>query len=157
MSIVSLLILIGIVTSIVSSFKESAKKADNKTREKRNASKGGILNKIPFEKLETYVSEDIVNEFKGYVGYQEKTKVDNSYNKNASGETLHKKSTRKKKKKVDKKVDKFYVNEKNTVINTINITPKKKRRRKNPFEFTENPVTNAIIASEILGKPKCKK
>ncbi|MEF9934132.1 hypothetical protein [Clostridium sp.] len=80
------------------------------------------------------------------------------------------KKKKKKKSKIKEAIDKPYNKEKvaynEKVVKTLNYTigngyaeddaPPKKRVKKNPFNYTKNPIANAVIASEILSKPKCK-
>ncbi|MEG0641694.1 MAG: hypothetical protein RR515_03765 [Clostridium sp.] len=151
MNFITILIIIGIVGSIVDSLKSAAKKADeevvfNRQKESKITS---LINKIPLDKVEKYMNEDLLNGIKGFRGKD--TQLSNKANDSNinSGDN---------KPKIEKNKKSEYITP------TVNIEIKKpqfnetsKIKKKNPFEITDNPIANAIIAAEIIGKPKCRR
>lgn len=154
-----LIIIIGIIGSVFDKVKKSR---DDDTHKKNSGAIGSFLKKIPIDKLEGYVDNELLDDVREVIGQKKKEPYDKpqnniefmeqtAYNQEVVNNPVKKKKKKKSnfnKKDIDKKV---------IVHTTTNISKPKNNKKKNPFELTKNPVTNAIIASEILGKPKCKK
>ncbi|KMT22716.1 hypothetical protein [Clostridium cylindrosporum] len=135
MSIASLLIIIGIIGSIVEAFKKES--AKNNQNIKRRPKVNPVNNKRDNTPL-----NDFDNDLMHQNVYTEETK-NLKVNKN---------------KRKKPKIEEVYA-EVNDLDSKKSYENKESfpNEKKNPFALTDNPVTNAIIASEILGKPMCKR
>lgn len=144
MNFTLLLVIIGVVGYLYETFSNAAKEGDKKAKEYRK----GVSD-----------SRDIfANEFE----------VLDSPPIHIRQERPKKKKKKKVKKEIEnineEKVEDIFYKESLKTLNynlgreDIRKSPSKKSKtRKNPFNYTKNPLTNAVIASEILSKPKCKR
>lgn len=108
-----------------------------------------VFNKIPIDAIEKNMNPDVVDDIKEYIDYKD-VYEEPVYLEDEEDEDIT---------VVYDEVYSDYSDEdtKRDINNFKNKTYKKKSKKKNPFALTNNTVTNAIIASEILNKPKCKK
>ncbi len=169
MDLISLLVLIGIIGSVYDKFKKASRdaeshKGNSREGQTQDTSKRSIFERL--EKLGDYIEEEILKETKSSSQQRERTpqkppkkKAKPVLNQQENSEVRKKEV---KKNKIDDRRITPNINVNNISTKGSNsVIPKEKPQtpgtRKNPFELTDNPITNAIIASEILGKPKCRK
>lgn len=156
MDISVIIIVVGVIAAIYDIVKKQAKEADRRSRrqEERKTETKVTRNRTFVDKLETYIEETEKGtsrkrdskDYKNYKRINEKRASSEGKQRVHKKEERHKVSIPKVEIKSNKEYDLDY--------EAFKVKPKVK---KNPFEVTENPVVNAVIASEILGKPRCKK
>ncbi|MEF9951455.1 MAG: hypothetical protein RR840_04285 [Clostridium sp.] len=143
MNFTVLLVIIGVVGYLYEAFNKAAKEGDKKARKYREENSHNVVG----EEFEYMDSPPI------HIETENKPK---------------KKKKKKDKKNLDpvysSKVDNKFTPENIKVLNyTIgqdvekDDKPKVQRTKRSPFNYTKNPLTNAVIASEILSKPKCRR
>lgn len=156
MDISLVIIAIGVIVSVYDIIKKQAKEADRKERERRRRApnqtrtqprpksrQGSFL-----DRLEQYVEEESTKYEKPHKPKKNK-RVEEIKNSTQNTQQVYREERKPEVNRKDLPRVKY-----NQEIKTIE---KKKKDKKNPFEVTKNPVINAVIASEILGKPKCKR
>lgn len=170
MDLISLLVLIGIIGSVYDKFKKASQDAENHKGDSREGHTQDTSKKSIFERLERlgdYIEEEILKETKSSSQQKERTsqkpprkKAKTVLNTQEVNSEVRKKEVKKNKIEDRRITPNINVNNISTKGSNSVIPkepPQTPRAKKNPFELTDNPITNAIIASEILGKPKCRK
>lgn len=139
MNLVLVIIIVGFLLNLYDKFK-----LNNKGKE--------TFNKITLDVIEKNINPEFKDNIKDFIEYNDYEDIDEEivYLEDEEDEDIT---------VVYNEVysDCNYGDIKRDINNFKNKTYKKKSKKKNPFALTNNTVTNAIIASEILNKPKCKK
>lgn len=168
MDLISLLVIIGIIGSVYDKFKKASKDAENHKGDSReghtqNTNKRSIFERL--ERLGDYIEEEILKETKS--SSQERERIPQKPPKKKTKPVLNQQEIKSEVKKKETKKSKIEDRKITPNINVNSYSAKVQDsvifkenppiKRKNPFEITDNPIANAVIASEILGKPKCRK
>lgn len=154
MDISIIIIVVGIIAAIYDIVKKQAKEADRKAKRQRvNTNNPEPKQRSFIDKLETYIEraeKEYSNKAKPQVYNKHKRTSETKVRTETKQEVYREERPKVNIPKVKTKPKMEYN------LNSQGLEEKSKVKR-NPFEVTKNPVANAVIASEILGKPKCKR
>lgn len=150
MDLALIIVIIGFLLNLYDRF--SSGKIENI---KKSATKK-VFNKIPMDVIEKNMNPDVVDDIKEYIDYKDNK---SNYYEDIYEEPVYLEDEE------DEDITVVYNeicsdysdNDIKRDINNFKNKTKKSSKKKNPFALTNNTVTNAIIASEILNKPKYKK